>query len=433
MNTYGIIRKKRDGFDLSFDEINDFIKGYLCGEIPDYQISALLMAIYFNGMTDRELFDLTTVMANSGDVLDLSVFGNLSVDKHSTGGVGDKTTLVVAPIVAVLGCKVAKMSGRGLGFTGGTVDKLASIPGYNVTLDNDVFLRTVERVGVSVVGQSENLTPADKRIYALRDVTATVDCLPLIASSVMSKKIAAGAKNIVLDVKYGTGAFMKTPDSAVRLAELMINIGKKYQRNTAAVISDMNTPLGFAIGNNLEVIEAVNLLRGADIPDLFQECITVSSVMVSITNGISLSKAEELCVNALKSGAAYCKFKDWISAQGGDISFIENTERFPKCKFSSDVLSDSCGFITHMNAETIGNISFMLGAGRKTANDSIDYSAGIILHKKTGDRVEKGECLCRLYTDRVEVIDKAKSLFLNSLAFSDNKPEKTPQIYKIIL
>ncbi|MBO4733404.1 MAG: thymidine phosphorylase [Clostridia bacterium] len=433
MSAIEIIKKKRDGLPLEFDEIDRFISGYLSGEIAEYQTSALLMAIYLNGMTDRELFDLTRVMAKSGDNLDLSEFGALSVDKHSTGGVGDKTTLVVSPIAAAAGCTVAKMSGRGLGFTGGTYDKLSSIPNYRITPDNSEFLKIARKVGVSVVGQSETLAPADKRIYALRDVTGTVESLPLIASSIMSKKIAAGAKNIVLDVKYGTGAFMKTPEDAALLANTMIKIGKEFGRNTAAVISGMNTPLGFAVGNNLEVIEAVEFLCGKDIPDLYAECITLSSLMVSLARGISVSEAEKICIDTLISGAAYEKFTEWISKQGGDISYIENTNRFKKSRYSLDVVSTEDGFITTMNTEAIGEISCILGAGREKVDDTVDYSAGIIINKKTGDRVSKGERLCRLYTDKNQALTNAAALYYKAVTVGKTKPDVPPAIHSIIL
>lgn len=432
MSAIEIIKKKRDGLPLEFDELKRFISGYLSGEITEYQTSALLMAIYLNGMTDRELFDLTRAMAQSGDNLDLSEFGALSVDKHSTGGVGDKTTLIVAPIAAAAGCTVAKMSGRGLGFTGGTYDKLSSIPNYRITPDNSEFLSIARKVGVSVVGQSESLAPADKRIYALRDVTGTVESLPLIASSIMSKKIAAGAKNIVLDVKYGTGAFMKTPEDAALLANTMIKIGKEFGRNTAAVISGMNTPLGFAVGNNLEVIEAVEFLRGKDIPDLYAECITLSSFMVSLARGIALSEAEKICIDTLKSGAAFKKFTEWISAQGGDISYILNTDIFKKSNYSLEVVSNEDGYITAMNTEVIGEISCILGAGRKKVDDTVDYSAGIIINKKTGDRVSKGERLCRLYTDKNQVLTNAAALYYKAVTVGKTKPDVPPAIHSII-
>ncbi|MBO4432071.1 MAG: thymidine phosphorylase, partial [Clostridia bacterium] len=389
-----IIKKKRDGKTLTFEELNSFVSGYVNGTVPDYQMSALLMAIYFNGLTDVELSDLTKIMADSGDSLDLSKFGNLSVDKHSTGGVGDKTTLIVAPIVASLGCKVAKMSGRGLGFTGGTCDKLCSIPGYRITPGNDEFLSIVDTIGVSVVGQSANLVPADKKMYALRDVTGTVDSIPLIASSIMSKKIAAGAKNIVLDVKYGNGAFMETTDMALKLAETMVKIGKQCGRNTAAVISNMNKPLGFAVGNSLEVIEAINLLKGAKIPDLYDECIAIAALMLSLCKDIPFDAAKRATEQSVCSGAALRKFNEWISAQGGDISYIENTNKFKKAEYSKQVIAQNSGYISEMNTERIGEISNMLGAGRKEINDNIDYSSGIYIFKKTGDYINKGDILC---------------------------------------
>ena len=427
-----IIKKKRDGEKLDFGELHYFINGYVKGEIADYQMSALLMAIYYSGLSTAELYYLTMIMANSGDVMDLSRFGDFTVDKHSTGGVGDKTTLIVAPIAASLDCKVAKMSGRGLGFTGGTCDKLCSIPGYRITPDNSEFLSIVERVGVSVVGQSENLVPADKKMYALRDVTATIESLPLIASSIMSKKIAAGAKNIVLDVKYGSGAFMESTESATKLAEIMVDIGKKCSRNTAAVISNMNKPLGFAVGNNLEVIEAVNLLKGADIPDLYNECITIAALMVSLCKDIPLKKARELAEKSVKSGAAYSKFKEWISAQGGDVSYIENTDKFEKADYFFEVISENSGYISEMNTKIIGEISCMLGAGRQEISDKVDLTSGIIINKKTGDYTHKGDTLCTLYSNNKKLLKKAAKLYLSANVFSDVEPPKTPDILKII-
>ncbi len=432
MTAYEIIKKKRDGFKLETAEIETFLNGYMSGDICDYQMSAFLMAVYLNGMDDTETAALTKAMANSGESLNLGEFGSLTADKHSTGGVGDKTTLIVAPVAASLGCVVAKMSGRGLGFTGGTVDKLSSIPDYNINLSKEDFLSVVRKIGVSVVGQSENLTPADKRIYALRDVTATVESIPLIASSIMSKKIATGSHSIVLDVKFGSGAFMKDKDSALVLAEKMINIGKNCGRKMAAVLTNMDKPLGFAIGNNIEVIEAVRLLKGEMITDLYDECITLAAAMVSLTKGIPLSKAKAMAENSIKSGAAFLKFKEWIKAQGGDISHIDNVDKFEKSRFSIDICSKSSGYINRMNTETVGFCAQMLGAGRKTAEDSIDYCAGIILNKKTGDFVNKGDKLCTLYTNQKDILSDAKARFLSALEFSDGKPEPTQTVYKIL-
>ncbi len=430
MTAYEIIKKKRDGLSLNASEIEAFINGYMRGEIRDYQMSAFLMAVYLNGMNDDETVAFTKAIADSGEKLDLSEFANLTVDKHSTGGVGDKTTLVVAPVAASLGCVVAKMSGRGLGFTGGTVDKLSSIPNYDINKKD--FLSVVREVGVSVVGQSEKLTPADKKIYALRDVTATVESIPLIASSIMSKKIATGSHSIVLDVKFGSGAFMKDKDSALMLAEKMINIGKNCGRKMAAILTDMDKPLGYAIGNNLEVIEAVKLLKGERIPDLYDECVSLASTMVSLAKGISTDKAELLVKQSLKSGLAYTKFKEWISAQGGDISYIDNTDKFEKAMFVKDVYAENSGYISEMNTEIIGMCAGMLGAGRQTAEDDIDYSAGIILNKKTGDFVSKGDKLCTLYTNREKVISDVEIKYLSAVKLSEVKPEPVQTVYRIL-
>lgn len=399
MRMYDIIEKKRNGNELSKEEIEFFIKGYTDGIIPDYQASAFCMAVYFKGMTENETVLLTEAMANSGDTVDLSMFGTLSADKHSTGGVGDKTSLIVAPIVASLGGKVTKMSGRGLGHTGGTVDKLESIPGYKTTLSGDDFISQVERVGMAIIGQSGNLTPADKKLYALRDVTATVDSIPLIVSSIMSKKIAAGSHNIVLDVKCGSGAFMKTLDDAEILANEMVKIGKGCGRNTAALITDMDRPLGSAVGNSLEVIEAVQVLKGELDNDLKEVCVSLASELISLVLSVSHCEALTMVNNALNSGKAFEKMKEWISAQGGDVSFIENTDKFPKAESVYDVLADSDGYISSMDTEKIGLASVILGAGRENKEASIDFSAGIMLYKKTGDKISKGEKLATLVTN----------------------------------
>lgn len=433
MTASEIIKKKRDKTPLTFDEIKFFIDGAVSGTIPDYQISALLMAFFLNGMTDEETSNLTKVMASSGRTLNLDMFGGFAVDKHSTGGVGDKTTLVVAPIAASLGCKVAKMSGRGLGFTGGTVDKLSSIPGYNITPDFDTFISIVKNVGVSVVGQSESFAPADKKLYALRDVTATVDSIPLIASSVMSKKIATGSNSIVLDVKFGSGAFMKTPERACELAEKMVSIGKNCGKKVAAVITDMSKPLGFAIGNTLEVIEAVNFLKGAIIPDLYDECVVIAANMVSLSKNIPFDTAVIRVKESISSGAAYANFLEWISAQGGDVSYIENTGKFPAAAHKFEVLAENSGYIVEMDAEKIGVCAGILGAGRTAADDIIDYCAGIILDKKTGDCVKTGDRLCTIYTNDAGKIAAAEKMYLSALKMGGTPLQKIPTVYKTIL
>lgn len=432
MRMYDIIEKKRNGNELSKEEIEFFIKGYTDGIIPDYQASAFCMAVYFKGMTENETVLLTEAMANSGDTVDLSMFGTLSADKHSTGGVGDKTSLIVAPIVASLGGKVTKMSGRGLGHTGGTVDKLESIPGYKTTLSGDDFISQVERVGMAIIGQSGNLTPADKKLYALRDVTATVDSIPLIVSSIMSKKIAAGSHNIVLDVKCGSGAFMKTLDDAEILANEMVKIGKGCGRNTAALITDMDRPLGSAVGNSLEVIEAVQVLKGELDNDLKEVCVSLASELISLVLSVSHCEVLTMVNNALNSGKAFEKMKEWISAQGGDVSFIENMDKFPKAESVYDVLADSDGYISSMDTEKIGLASVILGAGRENKEASIDFSAGIMLYKKTGDKISKGEKLATLFTNNKMSLEDAEKMYRSALFVSSVNPERKPLIYKVI-
>lgn len=432
MRVYDLILKKKRGEALSDNEIREFIAEYLSGNIPDYQVSALLMAICFRGMNSRETHTLTDSIAKSGDTVNLSEFGTLSADKHSTGGVGDKTTLIVAPIAAALGCKVAKMSGRGLGHTGGTIDKLESIPGYRTALSSEEFFATVRNCGIAVVGQTGNLAPADKKLYALRDVTATVDCVPLIASSVMGKKFAAGAASIVLDVKYGSGSFMKTPDDAEALAKTMVEIGRMAGKRTSAFITDMNVPLGFSVGNNLEVIEAINTLKGNGPRDLTELCISLAAEMASLSLEIEFDEAKCRAENALESGMAFNKFKEWIAAQGGDTSYADDTSKFPKAAFVYEVKSENAAYITAMNSEKIGLSAMELGAGRKTKDDTIDFSAGIILHKKTGDKVMPGDVLATLYTNSEESLAEAERLIKEAAVFGEGAPTKEKLIYKTI-
>lgn len=433
MNAYDIITKKKRGGALSREEIRDFIRGYTDGLIPDYQASALLMAICLCGMNDEETYELTMAIAESGDAVDLSEFGALTADKHSTGGVGDKTTLIVAPLAAALGCKVAKMSGRGLGHTGGTVDKLESFPGYKVTLSEEDFRRQVKKIGVSVIGQSGNLAPADKKLYALRDVTATVDSIPLITSSIMGKKLPSGAKSIVLDVKYGSGAFMKTPKDAEILAEKMVKIGRLAGRNTAALITNMDTPLGFAVGNELEVMEAISTLRGEGPRDLTEICISLAAAMAHLSLGIPYDEVEKEARSLLLSGAALSKFKEWISMQGGDASFIDNPDKFEVAKYKKELKCDTDGFVSCMDAEKIGLAAMELGAGRKTKDSVIDYSAGIVLAKKTGDRVVRGDTLATLYTSKSELIEDAERVLLDAYKFSASQNEIEKLIYKVLI
>lgn len=432
MRIYDIIKKKRDGGELSREEIDFFIKGYVDESIYDYQASALCMAIFYMGMTEQETAYLTDAMAKSGDTVDLSCFGDLSADKHSTGGVGDKTTLIVAPLAASLGCVMAKMSGRGLGHTGGTVDKLESIEGFNTQLSPEEFFNVVKKTGIAVVGQTGNLTPADKKLYALRDVTATVDSMPLIASSIMSKKLAAGAKNIVLDVKYGSGAFMKTPEAATALACEMVKIGKNCGRHISAVVTNMDIPLGNNIGNSLEVKEAIEILQGNGPEDLKTVCLALASQIVSLTKGIDKKDAEELTAEALENGKAFEKFKEWIGEQGGNINWIENPDLFPKSTIEYKITSTKDGYITHMDTEKIGICAVVLGAGRETKEDSIDMSAGIVLNKKTGDKIHAGDTLATLYTNKSHVLSSAEKSFMQAITVSDNKPDTAPLIYSIV-
>lgn len=432
MRMYDIIHKKRNGYELTKEEIKFFIDGYTNGTIPDYQASALCMAIYFKGMTDEETVNLTNCMATSGDTVDLSRFGDLTIDKHSTGGVGDKTSLIICPIVSSLGGKMAKMTGRGLGHTGGTADKLESIPGFHISLDGEEFLKQVEDIGVAVVGQSANLTPADKKLYALRDVTATVDSIPLITSSIMSKKLAAGSKNIVLDVKVGSGAFMKTLDDAKNLAEHMVKIGKGCGRNVSALLTNMDCPLGNNVGNSLEVKEAIDVLKNGKKGDLYTVCVSLATEMISLALQISPEDAKKRVVEAIESGKAYKKMIEWIGKQGGDTSYIENPDKFPKTAYSHDIICDKDGYIDFMDAETIGNTASVLGAGRISKEDSIDYSAGIIIAKRTGDKVSKGDVLATLYTNKEESLSSAVNMYLSSLTISDVEPEKPIFVYDII-
>ena len=432
MRMYDIIEKKRDGFELSKQEIKFFIDGYTKGEIPDYQASALCMAIYFRGMSEAETVTLTECMAKSGDTLDLSQFGDLTVDKHSTGGVGDKTTLIVAPIAACLGGVVTKMSGRGLGHTGGTVDKLEAIPGYRTSLSEEEFISQSRRINIAVIGQTGNLTPADKKLYALRDVTATVNSIPLITASIMSKKLAAGSKNIVLDVKYGSGAFMKTTDDAEILAENMVNIGRGCGRNVTAVLTNMNVPLGDNIGNALEVKEAIKILKGEQKDELYEVCVALASEMVALFKNIPSDEAKKLVVGAIDGGAALAKMKEWFAAQGGDARCVDDETYLPSATVIYPVLSQTDGYITKTDAQLIGASAMILGAGRESKEDVIDPSAGIVLCKKPGDKVRKGEVLCHLHTCDVSKIKEAEAVFLSAVKFGDTKPEKQPLIYKII-
>lgn len=432
MRMYDIITKKKHGEELTDAEIQAFVTEYTEGRIPDYQVSALMMAIYFRGMTDREISTLTMAMSTSGDTVDLSEFGSLTVDKHSTGGVGDKTTMVVAPIAASLGCRLAKMSGRGLGHTGGTVDKLESFPGFDTSLTPEKFFAQVREHGIAVIGQSGNLAPADKKLYALRDVTATVDSIPLITSSIMSKKLAAGSNSIVLDVKCGSGAFMREPEDAEILATKMVEIGKRCGRNMAALITNMDIPLGFAIGNSLEVKEAYDVLSGSGPADLREVCIELASNMVSLALSLTYEDAKAKVISAIETGLAKAKFTEWVVAQGGDKSLAENPHLLPEAGIKHPVLATQAGYITKMNAEEIGIASVILGAGRETKDSVIDHSAGIILTKKLGDRVEVGDTLAYLHTNNKEALSSAERDFLKAITISDSPVDAGKLIYKIV-
>ncbi len=424
MRVYDTILKKRNGMELSTEEINHLIRGYMSGSVPDYQIAAFVMAVFFQGMTARETSDLTMAIVSSGEQVDLSGIAGIKVDKHSTGGVGDKTTLVLGPLVAAAGVPVAKMSGRGLGHTGGTIDKLESIPGFNTSLDRDVFIENVNRIGISIGGQTGNLAPADKKLYALRDVTATVDSIPLIASSVMSKKIAAGADAIVLDVKTGDGAFMKTLESAADLAKAMVEIGTRVGRQTVALITDMEQPLGNTVGNALEVREAVECLRGDGPPDLRELCLVLGSHMVYLAGkAASAEEAREQLEAFIDNGRGLEKFRELVENQGGDPSFIDNLSLLPQAGEKITVYSHRDGYISGIRAEQIGIAAMTLGAGRETKDSQIDHSVGIELMKKRGDKVNGGEPLAVICANNAEKADQVKELVLRAIEISQEPPE----------
>ena len=432
MRIYDIIQNKRDNMSLDDDEIFYTVNGFTNGLIPDYQMSALLMAIYLNGMNKGELTALTAAMTASGDNVDLSMFGKLTADKHSTGGVGDKTTLIVSPIVASLGGKVAKMSGRGLGHTGGTIDKLESIPGFRTTLSREEFIAQVQKTGIAVIGQSGQIAPADKKIYALRDVTATVESIPLIASSIMSKKLASGSKNIVLDVKTGSGAFMKSFDEAEKLAKTMVEIGKASSRNMAAVITNMDIPLGAAIGNALEVLEAVRVLSGQGSEDMETVCKELAVRMLCLCHGWTYEESTAQVTEAIRSGAALQKFKDWIIAQGGDDAFLSDGTALGEAPVKNEFKAVQNGFITHMNAELIGKAASALGAGREKSGDAIDHLAGIVLLRKTGDFCKKDETIAVFHTSDKKRLAQARDYMDKAVVLDRDKPPQVPLIYGVV-
>ena len=432
MNILEIIAKKRDKGELTKEEIDFFVKEYVAGTITDYQAAALVMAIYINGMNERETTDLTLSMAYSGEILDLSNLGKIIVDKHSTGGVGDKVTLCVSPLVAALGIPVAKMSGRGLGFTGGTIDKLESIPGYKTDIDVHNFRQNVENIGISIISQTMNLAPADKKLYALRDTISCVGSIPLIASSIMSKKIASGAEKIILEVTVGKGAFMKNMEDAKKLANAMINIGKLANRETMCILTNMDEPLGYAVGNNIEIIETINFLKG-DMPEDLKEIVfEVGAYMIKLAGlGDDLDENKNRMLECIKNGKAFEKFVELIKEQEGDISYIMDIEKFPKAKYIEPVLSTKAGYIQEMNAEEIGELACFLGAGRIRKEDDIDSSVGILLNKKVADEVKENDVLGYIYANDEEKMKTAKAELGKIIVIDDKKIEKIQTIFGI--
>lgn len=427
-----IILKKRDGFELSKEEIEFFIKNYVNNIIPDYQASALAMAIYFQGMNKKEISFLTDSMLHSGEIIDLSSINGVKIDKHSTGGVGDKTSLVLGPLVASCGAKVAKMSGRGLGHTGGTLDKLESIKGVSVNVSKENFIKQVNDIGIAIIGQTGDLVPADKKLYALRDVTATVDSIPLIASSIMSKKLASGADTILLDVKFGSGAFMKDIKSAEELASTMVEIGKHLNRDTKAVLTDMDQPLGMAIGNSLEVIEACETLKGRGPKDLVELCLNLGAIILKQAHiEEDIEKGKVLLQSKIDNLEAFKKLEELIKYQGGDISYLEDYSKFEKSKYQKEIYSSKEGYVEKISALEIGECAMHLGAGRATKDDVIDMSSGIVLNKKVGDFVKKGELLLTCYTNKENVEEIYKDLE-NSYIIVQNKVPNHKIIHEII-
>ena len=433
MRMVDIIEKKRDGGKLTKEEIDFFVNGYVKGDIPDYQASALLMAIYFRNMDYDETLNLTLAMENSGDKLDLSAINGIKVDKHSTGGVGDKTSLVLAPMVAALGGKVAKMSGRGLGHTGGTIDKLESIPGFNTSLSEEAFVKQVNDIGIAITGQTGNLAPADKKIYALRDVTATVENISLIASSIMSKKLASGADAIVLDVKTGSGAFMKNEADAVSLANEMVRIGKGAGRNVTALITDMDQPLGYAVGNALEVIEAINTLKGEGPEDLTNLVLNLGTYMVlAARDDLDKETVRKELERVIRDGSALDKMAEFVKAQGGDPDAVYNTDKLKVSDTITEVCTDSDGYVQSIQSEFIGKASMILGGGRAAKDDVIDLSVGVVLSKKIGDKVNKGDVIARIYCDNADKTKEAETMIKDAYTFSQEFVEKNILIKGIV-
>lgn len=434
MRMTDLIAKKRDGERLTTEEIGEMIRLYTAGEIPDYQMSAMCMAILFQGMDDNEILDLTMSMMHSGETLDLSPISGIKADKHSTGGVGDKTSLVLCPMVAACGVKIAKMSGRGLGHTGGTIDKLESIPGFVTGISEERFFENVNRIGIAIAGQTAEVCPADKKLYALRDVTGTVPSIPLIVSSIMSKKLAAGADVIVLDVKCGSGAFMKTPDQARELAEGLTRVGKLAGRKCAAVITDMDEPLGFAVGNALEVKEAVDVLAGrTEAGDLLELCLTLGASILTLAGlAADETEAREKLESTIRDGSALRKLAEMVEAQYGDPGAVYDLSKLPEAAVKLEVLSEKTGFVTHIEAEDVGLVSMHLGGGRATKDSAIDLSVGVVLRKKVGDRVETGESLGTIHAPNAEKAEEAAALLKKCYSISDEPGEKTPFIIGIV-
>lgn len=428
MNVYEIIDKKKRGLELNQTEIEYLINGYVNNEIPDYQISAWLMAVYFQGMTDRELLALTNCMTKSGEIVDLSSIMGVKVDKHSTGGVGDKVTLVVAPIVAACGGKVAKMSGRGLGFTGGTIDKLEAIPGLKTALAEEEFFNMVNEIGLAVMGQSADIAPADKKLYALRDVTATVDSIPLIASSIMSKKLAAGSDKIVLDVTVGSGAFMKDKENAVQLAEKMVAIGNGAGKKTVAILTNMDVPLGKMVGNNLEVVEAIETLKGRGPEDLLAVVVEIASTMLYLAQIGTKEECMKKVKRVIADGSALEKLKLMVERQGGDGSYIENPDQFEKAIYQHEIIANNSGYIGKMNTEECGKAAVLLGAGREVKDDSIDMTAGIQFNKKTGDVVKQGDIVAIAYSSSKEKLQQGVQKISDIYDIVDKRPQVVPEI-----
>ncbi len=434
MRAYDLILKKRENNELTQEEINYIIKGFTEGSIPDYQMSALAMAIYFNGMSDRETADLTMAMAKSGDQIDLSKIKGKKVDKHSTGGVGDTTSLVLVPLVSAAGIPVAKMSGRGLGHTGGTIDKLESIPGFKTEISMDDFIKNVNEIMAAIAGQTGNLTPADKQLYALRDVTATVDSIPLIASSIMSKKIAGGADGIVLDVKVGSGAFMKTIENARKLAEIMVSIGKKLNRDTVAVLTDMEQPLGQAVGNNLEVIEAIETLQGKGPKDLEELCLTLGANMLKLAGKVKdYNKGYKLLEELLQNGKAFEQFKKLVKKQGGDVTYLDNPDKFKKSEYIYEIEAKKDGYLNQLKAIDIGLAAMLVGAGREKKGDKILNEVGVKVYNKYGEKVKKGQTIATLhYNKKDKNFEEAVEKLKQSFVINKKAPKPRELIYEIV-